>query len=375
MLSDASTVELHHAERSSPQSAAAHTPLAAKTPDPDPNTPHAAASPAALTPAADDGPPAPVLCDSPAGVPSGRGLPALSFAGSAVLDTGVGLGQGLGHAAAHPEDEVAQTASAPRTLTGHAKPCQSGQVLPERAWASGSPDSDEELQPMATPPATALQAGTHAEPQDAAGAAESEQEVALAADRSFADFPAGLEAGVMPGQHEAVEGVLVHSPSQTAPSCIAAEAGTTEHAPLAAAHGEAGTSLLSDAGAAEPEAASGARAAAGDAPGATPASAAAAAEKRGDVKAPVSKAMSAPGSNPLTTLDSITPSLPEEDALVGGEPVTPPGLLAAMAACGASVGCTAAPAAGEGLREGSDEAELPPLDSAGRREVPSQLLS
>lgn len=497
MLSDASTVELHHTERPSPPSAAAHAPPAALTPDPDPNAPHAAASPAVLTPAADDGPPAPVLCDSPAGVPSRRGLPMLSTAGSAVLEPGAGLISGLVQAAAHPESEAAQTASAPRALRGHAKPRQSGQELPERAWASGSPDSDEDLRPMASPLATAMQVGAQAEQQEAAGAAEGEHQGALAADRLFAGLPAACtaRAGVMPGQHGEMEGVLAHAPSQTVPSCSAAEAGAAEHAALAAAHGEAGTSLLAEAGAAETDAAFGARTSAGAAPGATPGSAAAAVRMCGDATAAGSGGLKAPQAvapntderaaahglvhaaaapamqgaaspaldsgdsveacavrfvhgrakpggdglprdpdpshtpaamgagcsraagrgrdgahadrdpNPATLhgpgapalvqdalasgepilreagsgfrsqsiLDPTTPSLPGEDALVGGEPVTPPGLLAAMAACGAGVGSTAVPTASEGLLEGSAEAELPPLDSAGRREVPPWL--
>ena len=471
-------MELHHAERSSTPSAAAHASPAAPDPDPDHNAPHGAASPAALTPAADDGPPAPVLCDSPAGVPSRRGLPMLDTADSAVLEQGTGLGLGLAHAAARPEDEATQTASAPHQLR---------QAPPERTWAGGSPDFDEELRPGASPLATAMQAGAKAEQQDAAGAAAGERHEALAADRLSAGLPTARRerAGVMLGQHKEVEGLVAHAPSQTASSCRAAEAGAIQRVPLAAAHGKA------EAGAAEPEAASGARTAAGPVPAAILGSATAAAHVCGDATAAVSRGLSTlqeialvtvdgaaahglvhaaavpamrgaaspaldsedsgdasamqvvhdgtmpsgggltgptepdpspmpaaaagggcarasghggdcahadcatnpaalrgpavvqdalasgepvlpeAGSylNPQLTLCPTIPSLPGEDALVGGEPVTPPGLLAAMAVCGAGVGPLAAPAAGAGLCEGGAEAELPPLDSAGRQEV------
>ena len=471
-------MELHHAERSSTPPAAAHASPAAPDPDPDPSAPHGAASPAALTPAADDGPPAPVLCDSPAGVPSRRGLPMLDTAGSAVSEQGPGLGLGLAHAAARPEDEAAQTAGAPHQL----RPAP-----PERTWAGGSPDADEELRPSAGPLAAALQAGAKAEQQDAAGAAAGERHEALAADGLSAGLPTACRerAGGMPGQQKEVESLVAHAPCQTASFCRAAEAGAAQRVPLAAAHGEA------EAGAAEqPEAASGARAAAGRAPAATLGSAAAAARVCGDATAAASRgpstlqeialvtvdgaaahglvhaaavpamrgaaspaldsgdsgdasamqlvhdggmpsgggltgptepdpspmpaaagggcarasghggdcahadcatnpaALRGPavvqdalasgepvlpeagsGANPQLTLCPTIPSLPGEDALVGGEPVTPPGLLAAMAVCGAGVGPLAAPAAGAGLCEGGAEAELPPLDSAGRREV------
>ena len=379
-------MELHHAERPSPPSTAAHKPLAALSPDPEPNALDAAASPAALTPAVDDGPPTPMLCDSPAGVPSRHSFLMLSTAGSAVSQQGEGLGPGLGHAAAHVDDEAAQTAGAPRALTGHAKPRQSGQALPEPVWASGSPDPDEEVRPSATLPATAMQAGAQAEQQDAAGGPQGEHHEALAADSLAAGLPVACRksAGVMPGQHAELEGVFAHAYSQTAPSCSAAEAGAVDNVPLAAACGEAGTSLPAEACGTEPDSASGARTAAGAALRATPNLAAAAAKSRSDATEAVSKGLSAlqeipavtaDASDPQITLYPTTSSLPGEDALVGGEPVTPPGLLAAMAACGAGIGSTAAPAAGEGLCEGAAEAELPPLDSAGRREVPPRLRS
>ena len=514
VLSDASTVELHRAEVSPQPPAAAHAPAAAPSPspdlstphpdpdsstphpDPDPSTPHAAPSPKygmpdALTPAAEDGPPAPVLCDSPAGVLGRRGLPALSTAGSAVLGLGVGLGLGLGQAAAHPETEAAQTASAPRALTGNGEPCQGlGRGLPECARASEAPVREEELLPPASLPARPSQAGAEAEQRDAGLCTKGGHHEALAAGSACAGLLTACKerAGTLPGQHDAAEVVAAHAPSTTALSCGAAEAGVAEDMSLADAHGEASISLLAEAGAMEPEARAGAHTEAGAALGATPGPSAAAARACAEAMAAASKGPSASqdaapsvtddaaaardpkhtvampairvaaspalgagdsggacdarsvhggaepggdellsdpdpspapapmvagaaehrnegacatgGSNPATlhdpgapalaqgalassepavlaagsanpqnNLDPVVPSLPGEVALVGGEPGTPPGLLAAMAACEAGAGSLGGALRGEGPREGAAEAELPPLDSAGRREV------
>lgn len=366
MLSDASTVELHRAERS-PQ------PLAVPGPDPEPNTPHAAptpdhGSPDALTPAADDGPLAPVLCDSPAGVLSRRGPLTLSTEGSAVLERGVGLGPGLGHTAASPDDEAAQTASAPRALAGTGEPIQGlGEGLPERAWASESPDP-EDLRPIASAAAGPAQAGAEAEQQDAAGAGKGGHEEALAAGNA----PAGpltacrQRAGTVLGQRLEEVGFGARAPSPTAPCCTAAGAAATAHAPTEAAQGEAGTSQLAEVGAAQPEGAYNARTGAGAAPGAAPDTAAAAVRDCGVATASLSRDLSTTFHK---TSDPAIPSLPGEDAPVGGEPVTPPGLLAAMAACAARGGSPSGASGGKEPPEGATEPELPPLDSTGRREV------
>ena len=398
VLSDASTVELHHAERSPPPPAAPHARPAAPSPDPDPRTPHAAPSPNVLTPVADDGPPAPVLCDSPAGVLSRRGLLTPSPADSAVSEVGPGLGPGLGHAPAHPGDEAALTASEPRALEGSGRPCEEvlGRGLPERARATRSPRCGEHprdeasvclsaeagmTEPGAARARTEAGAGTGAPPDAAAAAA-----------RDGAEAAAAVSAGLGASQATA--------PSAADSACAAqgpvpAAAGPAVHGPASPALDSGGS-----VGACAVQLVHGGAKPGGDGPPSDPelspvpasigggcASAAgqqeAGAHDNGDpnpatLHDPVAPALG-PAEPARPAADSSDPHkalvpLPGEDALVGGEPVTPPGLLAAMAACGTGGGSLDGAFCEKGLPEGATEPELPPLDSAGRREVRPQLF-
>jgi len=456
VCSDASTVELEHSARSPGAFAAGRsTPASAPTCETRIRDPT-------------DDLPAPVLCDSPAGVPLLRGLPSPGSGGAAPL-----AGSGPAPVPAHPDGGAALAASAPpaagrlddgsagsqacsveaRDVILEAEPAREHSAAgahgrrsaPACAGpaggmhaAAGEPEGGaDQAEDCGHPP------GPAERPEHAAGSqggqAECWEEPAeelggrggacagnapVSAQRPnytlpgtepnalrAAAAPSALAAGAlpaaardsatlarMPGADSGAPGM----PAAGGAAGLEATAGMryAEPGPEAGAHGSpvlsgsrgAASAAVPGAppatGAAEPCGAAGA-AQSGALSGVAAAAAAPAAPDAASAAALHSPVLAASGSAPsagsASALMLEPPAAPERAnvaaAAVGAEPVTPPGLLAAMqaqavgaAGAGGAEGAGAEPGGCTGAAAG---AELPPLDSAGRREVgrPAQNLT
>ncbi len=450
VCSDASTVELEHSAWTPGASVPVRrTPASALTCDTRARDPT-------------DDLPAPVLCDSPAGVPLLRGLPSPGSGGAAAL-----AGSGPAPARAQPDGGGALAASAPPAagrLDGGSAGSQECSVeardlIPEAelAWEhSAARAHGRRSAPASAGPAGGVHAAA-GEPEGGAdqaadcghppGPAE-RPEHASGSQRGQAEHPGGPaeelggggaacsgEAPISTLRPEHDPGTEPHALGAASPSALAART------PPAAARGSASLARMpvADSGAhggpaamrgagqeamvgirpAEPNAEADARgslvlsgagaAASAAVPCAPPATGAAkpcgaaVAAKTGALSGAAAEAApAAPDAVSAAALDSLVPaaagSAPSAGSApalmleppaaperanataraVGAEPVTPPGLLAAMqaqatgaAGAGGAEGAGAEPGSCTGAAAGP---ELPPLDSAGRREVgrPSQ---